>query len=421
MTHVPALLWPLLALAAVGLPVLIGVLPARVLIAAYAFVLPFGSDLVLPFGPDPYNTVSTLVGVLVTFGLAVRLVLDRRAARVPHPSVPLWLLLVSWLGLTLLWSVDPGRSVSTLAILGSLVVLYLLAAVLPLDRRALLLIELAAVAGGLVVAAQAMLTAATGRLEETTSRLPRFTYDEGDPNITAASLLLPLALCMWWSLRGSGLLRRAGASVASIALVLTIALTGSRGGLVAAFCVLAVAITAGRRVPVLRTGSYLLLAVMAFGLTVLAVPAGLRDHLTETESTGRTQIWQVGLHACVDVCDTGSGYGTFGAVYRETYLTQLSLEGNGDREYAAHNVALSTLVEGGVTGLVLLVAALGVLVLGLLRLPADRRGPPLAAVAGLVVSNMFVSNLGFKYFWLTLTYATLALTVGRSAAGPARG
>ena len=410
MTDVPTAAGALLAAALLVLLPLVVLAPPRLLLAAYAFVLPFGSDLTFPGLPSPYDTLSTLVGLAVTLGLAVRLVAQWRSARTPHPSAAVWLVLLGWLVLTLLWSVRAPRTVSTLLVLVSLVTLYLLVSVLPFDRQALRWLEIGAVGGALVVAAQALSTAATGGLEATTSKLPRFTYDEGDPNITAATLLLPLALCMWWALHAETVLRRVAASAASIAIVATIAVTGSRGGLVAAMAVLAVVLTSGRRLPVARTAGYLALAAVAFAVTFLAVPQGLRDHLTDTESTGRSEIWKVGLRACLETCDIGSGYGTFGTVYREAYLSDLSLDGAGDKEYAAHNVALAMLVEGGALGLLLMVGAVVLLVAGLRRLPVDVRGPPLAAVAGLFTANMFVSNLGFKYFWLTLMYATLCLT-----------
>ena len=428
MNEVPTAVWVLLGALVLVLPPLVVLAPPRALLAAYAFVLPFGSDLELPVLPSPYNTVSTVVGLAVTLALTVRLVADWRSARTPHPSVPVWVVLLGWLVLTVLWSVAPMRSVTTLLVLISLLALYLLVAVLPFDRAGLRWVELGAVGGALVVAAQALSTAATGRLDATTSKLPRFTYAEGDPNITAATLLLPVALVMWWSLNAPTRLARLAASATSVLLVATIVVTGSRGGLVATAAVLVVVLASGRRLPLGRAAGYVALAAVALAVTFVSVPEGLRDHLTDTESTGRTEIWRVGLTACLDTCERGSGYGTFGTVYREAYLSNLSLEGGaGDREYAAHNVALAMLVEGGIVGLVLMVAAIALLAAGLLRLPLGLRGPPLAALAGLLTANMFVSNLNFKYFWLTLMYATLCLTAhalaqaqDRHAAAPAR-
>ena len=421
MSEVPTAVWLLIGALVLVLPPLVVLAPPRLLLAAYAFVLPFGSDVTLPGPPPPYDTVSTLVGLAVTLALLVRLAANWRSARMPHPSVPVWVLLLGWLLLTVLWSVAPTRSVTRLLVLVSLLALYLLVAVLPFDRAGLRWVELGAVGGALVVAAQALSTAATGGLEGTTSKLPRFTYADGDPNITAATLLLPVALVMWWSLNAPTRLARLAASAASVLLVATLAVTGSRGGLVAAAAVLVVVLASGRRLPVARAAGYLALAVVALAVTFVAVPQGLRDHLTDTESTGRTEIWQVGLTACLETCERGSGYGTFGVVYREAYLSNLGLAGGaGDREYAAHNVALAMLVEGGVVGLSLMLAALGLLAAGLLRLPITLRGPPLAALAGLLTANMFVSNLAFKYFWLTLMYATLCLTAHALATAPDR-
>jgi O-antigen ligase len=74
-------------------------------------------------------------------------------------------------------------------------------------------------------------------------------------------------------------------------------------------------------------------------------------------------------------------------------------------------------VEGGIPGTLLLLAVLFVTVRELLRLPAVVRGPPLGAVVGLLVTQTFLGNLDFKYFWLVLIYT--AMVVQLHAAAPA--
>lgn len=385
-------------------------LPPVLPLVAYAFVLPWGSAVSFPVAPDPFNTLSTLVGLGVTFSLLLRLMMGWREVRGVHGSVLAWLALLGWLILTVLWSVAPDRSLSALAVLVSLVALFLLGALLRVEPRQLKLIELGAVGGGLVVAVQALLTAARGGLGSTSSRLPRFTYDDGDPNILAASLLLPLALAVWWAFTVSGRRRQVAASAAALGLFSAILVTGSRGGILSALVVLLVVLVYAPGLRLSRVGACVGGLLLLLPALLVLLPDGLRAHLTQTSSTGRSEIWRVGLQACLTECDRGSGYGTFARIYRQMYLEDLSLQGVGDQPYAAHNVFLSIAVEAGFVGLLLMVAAFVLLGRGVLRLPHLARGPALAALAGLVTSNMLVSNLGFKYFWLSLLYATLCLT-----------
>jgi O-antigen ligase len=391
-------------------------LSSPVLLAVYAFVLPWGSAVPVPGPPAPFDTFSTLVGLAATAGLTLRLVRTWRAVRVPPAWVALWLVLLGWLALTLLWSVDPERSARSLAVLASLMALYVVASLSRLEPRELRWIELAAVGGGLVVCGQAL--AATFRGGGVSQR---FTFEDGDPNITAATLLLPLALAAWWALNTRSRSRRGLAGAASFALISGIMVTGSRGGLVSALVVLLVVLGMSRRVPVVRAAAYGGVFLSVAAVLLVSIPEGLQARLLKTDSTGRSDIWLIGLDACLTRCGVGSGYGTFGAVYRETYLSELSLTGFGDRFYAAHNIFLSIVVEAGLPGLLLLLSALLLMVRALWHRPRPLAGPALAATAGLVASNMLLSNLGFKYFWLTLLYATLVVTTQRASEGPSAG
>ena len=391
-------------------------IPPHVMLAAYAFFLPFGSTLKVPVGPAPFNTVSTLLGLAAAFGLILHLLGTRRSVHELPGTVFFWLLFVAWLGLTLLWSVDPAVSLSKLRILVSLIGFYTLASLIRFDRRGLRWIELAAVAGAMVVAVQALHLAAAGRLHETASRQSRFTFEEGDPNITAATLLLPFVLAVWWAMHARQRTGR-GVSLALAGIILTtIVVTGSRGGLVSAGVSVLILVLQSPSLTWRRSAVHGGVLFLSLTLVFLSLPAPLTRHLTAKDSTGRTEIWKVGLAACPQVCDTGSGWGTFPTVYRKAYYEHLGLKGAGDVDWAAHNAFLSTLIEAGFVGLVLMVLGLAVLVRRLFDLPALVRGPPIAAVAGLVTSNMFLSNVNFKYFWFTMTYATLCMTAYRGSA-----
>lgn len=403
---------------AIAVPLLLLRVPPAVPVAIYAFVLPWGSAVALPAGPDPFNTLSTLAGLAATFPLLLRVAVSWRQVPQVQASVVAWTALVGWLMLTLLWSVSPSSTIKALAVLLSLIALFVLASLVQISPPQLRWIALGSVGGGLVVAVQALLTTARGGLDQTSSRLPRFTYADGDPNILAASLHLPLALALWWALTARGRLQRSVGAAAGLAMFGAIVVTGSRGGVLAALVVLVVVVVTTPGIRVARLSGYLVGLVLMLALFLLALPEGLRSHLSETDSTGRGDIWRVGLQACVSACHVGSGYGSFGSVYRQMYLDDLSLAGFGDRPFAAHNAFLSMAVEAGVPGLLLMLLALGLLMRSLLRLPRRTSGAALGAFAGLVTSNMLVSNLGFKYFWMSLLYATLVVSTSRRAAQP---
>lgn len=391
--------------------------PPRELLALYAFVVPFGSGVEFPL-PRGFDNLSSLVGAAVIFGLALYLVGGRgRASGLPVVALP-WFLLLVWAAMSVLWSVDVGRSVPLVIALLAVGLLYVTAVHVTADTRFLLWLAAAAAAGGLLLAANALRLAATGQIEQVSGQSSRFASEGGDPNHTAAALLLPLALTLWWSVDADSTSRRMAGRLGALLLLSAIVLTGSRGGLVAAIVALAViGVTCGRSLA-RRFGVTLLWVILAAAVSVLIAPPDVQNRLSRPDSTGRSDIWHVGVASCYDSCWLGSGWGAYGSAYRQEWLSDLALTGNGNKFWAAHNIALGALVETGVVGLLLLLAGSFLLIRALLRLPRRVRGAPLAALISLLVSAMFVSSLSYKYFWLTLLFATLVVKV--HAAGSRR-
>lgn len=382
--------------------------PVRMLLAPYAFLVPFGSGIVLPIGlPSPFNTLTTLVGAAATVGLVVHGVMNRGGPPRLVRAVPAWLLFLAVCTLTYFWSIKPEATIDNLLVLAPLIGLFVLVALLPIDRSDVAVLERAVIAGGVVAGAYALYLLVGPGLPATEHGVPRFALAggvEGDPNITAASLLLPLALSLGRGLHSDRGNERVVCLLAAGLIAAGIALTGSRGGIVAGIVVLAALAFHERRRVVTVSFAVLALAggVVAFSLA----PEGLQQRLQRTDSTHRTAIWRVGLEACPTYCVHGSGWGTFPSVYNLALGQARDAEGY-RLGFKAHNIWLRAPLEGGVLALVFMIAALAATLLDVLRLPSSLRGPPLAALIGLLVSNTFLSNVDFKYFWLVLIHATM--------------
>lgn len=392
--------------------------PLRTLLPAYAVLVPFGSSIVLPIGlPPPFNTLSTLAGGVATAGIAIHLAISRRAAARILPTVPVWLAFLGVSALTYFWSVSQPDTVDALMVLAPLVLLYVVAVLVSVDRTDLRWVEDGIVLGGALTGVYAIYLQLTSNLPLTAAGVPRFAIAGGagdpDPNITAASLLLPLALAIG---RGLHAPTRSGRvlMLSAAGLIATgITLTGSRGGLLTGLVVLVVlAVHERRRSVFLAFG---LVAVVATVLALRAAPEDLQEHVLAPGSSGRTAIWKVGLDECVTYCWTGSGWGTFPSVYNVAVGFSPDDDDRG-RHFQAHNIWIRSAVETGVVGLGLVVAALWLTARGLLRLGREVRGPALAGFLGVVVANTFLSNLDFKYFWLALLHASLtALALARAS------
>jgi O-antigen ligase len=401
--------------------------PVAVLLSVFAVIVPVGSLVEIPLPlPPPFNTPSSVVGAVAIAALIVHLIGERLAGgerRSPWiPAAVAW-----WLGyaaiasLSLLWSVNPQETIAELSILVSLVALYVLAAFAVTTPEDLRRFEFAIVLGGLVAAGYAVLLLVSAGLPRFGGTTPRFAASggvegEAGPNETAAALLLPLALAAGKAVDPEAEHRGRWMLAAGL-IAIAIALTASRGGLLSMGVVLMiVAWQAGR----IRIVGYAATAALAALLIVPTFGAeALQQRLFKQSSSGRTLIWKTALKACDRHCVTGSGYGTFPDVYNEAIGVSAQITGQRLRK-RAHNIWVRAGIETGLAGLIALSGALYLQWSDLGRIPRPFRGPPLAGFVGVLTANIFLSNIGFKYFWLAMIHAMLTTVVWRRAPAAAR-
>ncbi len=384
------------------------------LLAVYAAVVPFGSSLRIP-GMGPFGSLSTLVGLLALAALLARLAHRPSMGRIQASATPAFaVLLVGVAAATMMWSIDPSRTMQQVAVLASLVALYVVIAVTPVSPADVRRFESGLVAGGIVVGGYAVYLAATGALVNAEDQ--RFvaaiggseTGDVADPNITAASLLLPMAVALDRAMQSGPLRRRLGNLFVAVTLLLGVLLTGSRGGMLGILAIVLVLLLVRRP----RTGAVraaLLVPAIAFLVATALAPQYVIERLTtDMRSSGRTDIWIAGLRACPEHCAVGSGWGTFSAAHQEVLLQQPDTRGN-RLLVEAHNLWLGTVVEGGLITLILVILILWFVARDLSRLEPPHRAAPLAALVGLVIASVFLQSLGFKFFWLVLIYGALMM------------
>jgi putative inorganic carbon (hco3(-)) transporter len=393
----------------VALLVLLGVRAPAVLVATYAAIIPFGSSVSLPVGlPSPFNTATTLLGLVTTAGLLAHLLARGGRARAVQGPLPWWLMFFAMLVLTLGWSRVPSNTLDALFVMASLLGLYALASLLDVGRHEARVLEAGISLSGALTGLYALALFLTGSMHIAGDGIPRFQTaggggEGGDPNITAASLILPLAVALACGMRPTQPgLQRAAHLVAAGLTGTAITLTGSRGGMVATVAVVLILAANDRRPRALAV--YLGVPVLVVLVTFAGAADNLQNRVQSDSTSGRDTIWVIGMRACADHCWRGSGWETFSRVYSDYFVDQPAVTRT-RTSVKAHSIWLQVPVEGGILATVAMIGALGVTGARLWRLPSSWRGPPLAAFVGLMVTNTVLGNLAFKYFWLVLMYA----------------
>jgi hypothetical protein len=391
--------------------------PLSVALPAFAASIPFGH--LLEVGHSRFGSLSSLLGVLVLVGLILRLSVSRRQHAPLSGTTFLWLGFLAVGAATSMWSLSPSLTANGVVEIGSLIGIYVLISFSQVDREIVRRVEQGLIAGGLIAVGYglAQLTLLGGfpndqpGLPGTTS--PRFGNDLLGPNNNAVAFLLPLCICLQRSATAPRASTRRIHAAMAFLMFLGIVMTGSRGGMLAVvLCMLVLLAAAPRGRRILAT--YLVTGIVAGLVAFFLHPLGLAQRdVTTTSSSGRTSIWKVGLAACPQYCPLGSGWDTFPIVYAQTQPTVAGadvLAGQGG-SYQPHNVILLVAIELGVPGLLLFFTVLGLTVFEAGRLPRSVRGPPLAALLGTYQASLFLSNLGYKFYWM----AFIMVALNRSA------
>jgi O-antigen ligase len=341
------------------------------------------------------------------------------------------LLFLGVAGATILWSREPQATANSVFILCSLVAIYVLVALCPVDREILRRVENGLLLGGLACVGYGLFQLVVFGGFPADPPVPgvtdgRFGNDLLGPNNQAVSLILPLLISLSRSVRAAERSQRVQYTAASALLLGGIVMTGSRGGLLATGVALLVLVAVTDR----ERGKTRLIAYAVAGAAIAAFiflthPFGLAERTVEVDSSsGRTDIWRVGLAACPQYCAFGAGWGTFPEVYADTQASVADarvLVGGG--AYEPHNVWVLVGIELGALGVVLLAAGLLLSFAEAWRLPTDLRGPPLSGMAATVFAAAFLSNLEFKFFWMALMIIALSrnLSDDGEAVEPPRG
>ena len=387
--------------------------PLRVALPIYTALIPFGG--LVSLGSSPFSSASSLMGLLLGLGLAAQLVAGRRLAPRLSAAVPVWTVFLGLAAATTLWTINREVTIGGLQVLTSLVLVFLLVAISDVDRSIVRRTESALLGGSSVAVLygfyQLLFAGGLAGDSGVVEQGGRFGNGMLGPNILAVTLLIPFAIALNRAFNPRDPGRLLPNSVLSTLMLAGVLMTGSRTGtLGAGFVVLAMMLAfprGSRRI----LGAALLVGTVVTVVVWTKHPLGLaeRTFASATSSSGRLDIWQVGLAACADYCGIGSGWGTFPDVYAATQATVPGarvLTGE-EGSYQPHNLWLLAVVELGIAGLLLLAVGMAVSIYQAVKLPLPYRPAAVGAMVGLVVGVFFLSSMEFKMFWLALMLVAL--------------
>jgi O-antigen ligase len=248
---------------------------------------------------------------------------------------------------------------------------------------------------------------------------------DGEAALLVAALTLDMGLIATLP-RGSALRSLAGLG----ALIMGAALldTGSRGGIVALATVLVAAVLFGGRWRGRAAAIAVVVALLVPFYVVALAPSGAVQHLNSNSSTGRTDLWKVGLKmwSANPVGGVGSGNFANAAIdYVETSGPLSRADIIVDVPHVAHNTYLEILDELGVPGFLAFITIAITSIASALRAahlyeragdkPFELMSRSVAlAVIALLSADFFITNEYEHLLWLLLALPAALLAVARS-------
>lgn len=391
--------------------------PVELSLGLFAALVPFERVAALSHSYEAGNSLNWFVGAA---GGAVLLVAALAGGRLVSPpkAAVWWGALIVWGSIVTMWAADPATALGRLPTAVALVLFYLAAVSIQIEKKELFHVGVLTVAGGVVAALMTASSYYAGL--RWAGDVPRASLGFGnrltDPNVLAASQLLPFALAFGVLISARRRILKVASALALGVIAYGVLLSMSRGAMASLFVVILVFLWR------YRINWRIILTLSLLPLLMLVVPETLIftriQNSLSSHAAGRFDIWRAGVHALQDWWYCGAGFDNFAVVYPKYagYAPRF-----GGYTTQAHNLYLSTSVDLGIVGLVLLIAA----IVSQLRLArgfysiSGKVDFPMgvaceAACCGMIVMGMSLEILWLKSFWLCWILLAVAAQTWRS-------
>jgi O-antigen ligase len=399
--------------------------PVEIAMGAAVVLLPFEYVTLLGVGSGGSSDRSLMsLAILLAFVVLCAAGVAGRRFQRPSAIAVWWGLFAAWCGVSILWAVEPRKSLELLPSVVSLFLFYLAGSSFRITEKELDRIVSLAILGGAAAAVWSIYSHyyGAGFAQHQVRATLATGSGEVNPNRLGSCLLIPLSLALarFLSARQRWIRTLALGLFATVGLGLI--LTMSRGSILAAVVTIVVFFW---RLNALRLKSlkpkvrrFLLVGIVLAVLAASTVPGGLLKRFGESATdrgAGRLDIWLVGLAILQDYAVVGAGLNNFPVVYNKYAGYASHQEFKSDRD--PHNVYLGVSVEEGLVGLFFFAMALRTqfkIVSKVRARTAESSTMLIACEAtcwGVLVASVFGSFLWDKVFWIAWVLLAFALTV----------
>ncbi len=376
--------------------------PAEILFILWAAILPFDNVLTV----QRFGTLAKYLGMVVALTIIIdRLTRGKGRLKKPGLAAIAWGGFIAFATVSVLWSIEPSKTLTNLSTIVELYILYLVVVLCPWSVRTIKHLQRAIMAGGCIAAALSIYSFFMGEtfLSATRATLVINESSMADPNHFAASLILPLLFALEEVVAS----KRANyfGYLAIGIITFAIILTGSRGALLGIICATCVLMFRESRSVAKRSVGIVTIVFVILFLVSNLVPEGLAQRYTlesilTSEGSHRLPLWRLAFLAFKQKPLLGWGYGTF--AFLSTGQLAAEVSGSLPVGKVAHSIYFQSLSELGILGFGLLMSGLAFSFLHGQKNETNSSffTPVCAAYVGIAAASGTLCTLNYKYFWL---------------------
>ncbi len=365
----------------------------------YLFLLPFDSLLTVSSGATLTRLIAIATGVALIFRALLL-----RTARQPPKAWLAWFAFMLFVGISFLWTADlpTGQLVFQQSV--QLFLMMTILALYPATEFEFKGVLVISVLSGLTAALYGIHLFLSGSVNMFENRLVLATSSGAvlDPNYFATSFVLPIAIAFAGTFYVRNFFLRLLCAASSLIMMCGILVSGSRGAFVAIGVMFVYFVIRSKNR--LQVGGVVAAAIGCSAFFPSVWTRFFKDPSAAGSGSGRTYIWQTGLHSFAQHWLLGGGVGSFQTLYDASLLSNFQPVFQGWSR-PSHSIVVGTLTEYGVVGLALVLAAWFFTFRATNTIPVDSRfyGIRLAseaALIGLFSQAFFIDTLLIKYYWL---------------------
>lgn len=379
------------------------------LFGLFSFLIPFDNIILID---EKVGTLTKIILIILTLFVFIELLSRNKGKNNPEsskgfPFYP-WLIFAFYALMSIFWSVDLRSSVRGLVTLIGLILCFSILSIRIWNYQEVILLKRAIVLGGVIASLLSIYLSIKGIHYLDSGRSSLIISERtADPNLFAASLILPLSFLLNDYINLSNRDKKRLINIVLLFLILlAILLSGSRGAAIGAIVSIIYISLSKKGILKIIVVSLIMAIIVAIFLPDYHREIFLNRfslaNIQTTKFAGRIPLWETAILAFLERPLVGWGYNSFPSLTSGNFAEAAIIGAKYGQ--VAHNIALQILCELGSLGFILFVfGTYKTISYSLINSKFSVSHKAISgSLLGIMITSLSLGTLNYKFFWLIL-------------------